>query len=256
MMSPFDDPGPIRIETATDAAQLHEVGRLFNRVWGMAPGLWVIPPEVLVAAVHSGGAVHVAYDGDRMVAACAAVFCAPAQAAVYSLVAGVKTSDRGVGFVLKQAQRAWALANGASSMRWTFDPLVGRNARFNLMKLGAIGTHYAIDFYGVMRDKVQGDDETDRLTVHWQLDAPAAPAEVLAPTSPTGMAPDGGPLTARDNGLVWCRVPHDIVALRRTDPDQASRWRLAVREVMEPAFSKGYLATGMSRDGWYRLEQR
>ncbi|GIH06846.1 hypothetical protein Rhe02_49130 [Rhizocola hellebori] len=199
--------------------------------------------------------MHVAYDGDRLVGACAAVFCAPAERAVYSLVAGASTTGRGVGYVLKQAQRAWALENGATTMRWTFDPLVGRNARFNLMKLGAIGAEYAIDFYGVLEDEVQGSDETDRLTVQWRLDAPARPDEVSPPEHPSGLAPDGGPLTAKDNGMIWCRVPPDIVALRRDDPAQASEWRLAVREVMDPAFAKGYLATGMSRDGWYRLEQ-
>jgi predicted GNAT superfamily acetyltransferase len=255
-MSPLDEPAAVRIDTAVDAAHLHEVGVLLNRIWGTPPGLWVIPPDVLVAAVHAGGAVHVAYEGDRMIAACAAVFCAPVQRAVYSLVAGASTTDRGVGYVLKQAQRAWALENGATSMKWTFDPLVGRNARFNLMKLGAIGAEYAIDFYGVMADEVQGDDETDRLTVQWRLDAPSQPAEVRAPENPTGLAPDGGPLTAKDNSVIWCRVPHDIVALRRDDAAQASGWRLALREVMEPAFAKGYVATGMSRDGWYRLEQK
>ena len=49
-------------------------------------------------------------------------------------------------------------------MRWTYDPLVSRNARFNLVKLGAVGTEYAVDFYGPMRDGVN-DGESDRLTV-------------------------------------------------------------------------------------------
>ncbi len=255
-MPPLDDTQAAQIGTAVDAAQLQEVGLLLNRIWGTPPGLWVIPPDILVAAVHSGGAVHVAHQAGEIVAACAAVFCAPATRAVYSLVAGATTPGRGVGYVLKQAQRAWALEHGATSMRWTFDPLVGRNARFNLMKLGAIGAEYAIDFYGVIEDEVQGNDETDRLTVHWRLDAPEAPQEVHAPTHPAGVAPDGGPLTAKDHSAIWCRVPSDIVALRRTDPAQASAWRLAVREVMEPAFAKGYVAAGMSRDGWYRMEQR
>ncbi len=255
-MSPRDDPATIRIGTATDAAHLHEVGTLLNQIWGTPRGLWVIAPDVLVSAVHSGGAVHVAYQGDQLVAASAAVFCAPAQRAVYSLVAGATTTDRGLGYLLKQAQRAWALEQGATSMRWTFDPLVGRNARFNLMKLGAIGTEYTVDFYGVMADEVQGSDETDRLTVQWRLDTPAGPEEVKAPAHPAKPAPDGGPLTAKDNGVIWCRVPRDIVALRHEDPAQASAWRQAVREVMEPAFAKGYVATGMSRDGWYRLEQK
>ncbi len=46
---------------------------------------------------------------------------------------------RGVGYALKLAQRAQALDQGIHLVRWTFDPLVARNAWLNLGKLGAIG---------------------------------------------------------------------------------------------------------------------
>jgi predicted GNAT superfamily acetyltransferase len=42
---------------------------------------------------------------------------------------------RGVGYALKLAQRAQALDQGIRFVRWTFDPLVARNAYFNLQKL-------------------------------------------------------------------------------------------------------------------------
>ncbi|MGH3390188.1 MAG: GNAT family N-acetyltransferase, partial [Actinomadura sp.] len=67
-------------------------------------------------------------------------------------------------------------------------------------------------------------------------------------------APDGGPLAVRAAGVLWCRVPGDIVALRRRDPELAARWRLAVRDVLGRAFADGMVATAMTRDGWYRLE--
>jgi predicted GNAT superfamily acetyltransferase len=141
-------------------------------------------------------------------------------------------------------------------MRWTFDPLVGRNARFNLVKLGAVGTDYLVDFYGPMADGVNAGDESDRLTVTWDLTAPVRPYEPGdregAPV--TRRAPDGGPLAHRDGDRVWCRVPDDIVALRAADPALALRWRHAVREVFTEAFAGGLTATGMSRDGWYTLE--
>ncbi len=164
---------------------------------------------------------------------------------------------------VKQAQRAWAVELGARTMRWTFDPLVGRNARFNLVKLGAVGTEYLVDFYGPMADGVNEGDETDRLTVVWNLIEPGQPYgsggtgdREAAPTTHT--APDGGPLARRDpaDRYVWCRVPDDIVALRAADPELALHWRRAVREVFTKAFADGFTATGMSRDGWYTLARR
>jgi predicted GNAT superfamily acetyltransferase len=66
-------------------------------------------------------------------------------------------------------------------------------------------------------------------------------------------APDGGPLLRRDAAGLWCRVPADIVALRRANPAEASRWRLAVRDVLRAAFAEGYVATHCTRAGWYLL---
>lgn len=77
--------------------------------------------------------MHAAYDGTRLAGAAVAVFGQPGRQDTYSLVAA---ADRGLGYAVKQAQRGWAMERGARTMRWTFDPLVGRNARFNLVKLG------------------------------------------------------------------------------------------------------------------------
>ena len=41
-------------------------------------------------------------------------------------------------------------------MFWTFDPLVARNARLNLTKLGATVDEYELGFYGVMSDELHG----------------------------------------------------------------------------------------------------
>jgi predicted GNAT superfamily acetyltransferase len=191
--------------------------------------------------------------------------CSPASGNVYSLIAGARSSDRGVGFALKHAQRAWALGHGVTSMVWTYDPLSSRNARFNLVKLGAVALDYTVDFYGPMEDGINSGDETDRVTAVWALAGPRAVAaaegrqtDVAGPdpaitTGRADAAPDGGPLTAHDEGGLWCRVPTDIVAVRRQDPDLASRWRSAVREVFVAAFAHGLAATSMTRDGWYRL---
>ncbi|QQM43048.1 chorismate synthase [Streptomyces liliifuscus] len=252
----------VSIRTVHDVTGLAAVTDFFSDVWQTPRSTPPYPAEVLHSLVHAGGAVHAAYDGSRLAGASVAVFGPPGRRDTYSLVAA---ADPGIGHAVKQAQRAWALERGARTMRWTFDPLVGRNARFNLVKLGAVGTEYLVDFYGPMADGVNDGDESDRLTVTWDLAAPrptareddrAVPPEEDRATAPaTHRAPDGDPLARRDlaDRRVWCRVPEDVVKLRAADPVLALRWRHAVREVFTEAFAEGYTATAMSRDGWYTL---
>ncbi|MFJ5529327.1 chorismate synthase [Streptomyces sp. NPDC093261] len=255
----------VHLRTVEGVAPLAAVADYFSDVWRTPRSSPPLPAEVLHSVVHAGGAVHAAYTvaGARLAGACAAVFGPPAGADAYSLLAA---ADAGLGPVVKQAQRAWLLERGARTLRWTFDPLVARNARFNLVKLGATGTEYLVDFYGPMADGVNDGDESDRLTVTWDLvsprrpPAPAAvpPALDSARAAGSDLAPDGGPLARRspDDRTLWCRVPHDVVALRVTDPALALRWRHAVREVFTKAFAEGFTATGMSRDGWYTLARK
>ncbi|MFF4258994.1 chorismate synthase [Streptomyces sp. NPDC001663] len=248
----LDRPHGVSIRTVHDVAGLAAVTDYFSDVWQTPRSAPPYPAEVLHSLVHAGGAVHAAYDGTRLAGASVAVFGPDRD--TYSLVAA---ADQGLGYAVKQAQRAWALDLGVRTMRWTFDPLVGRNARFNLAKLGAAGTEYLVDFYGPMADGVNDGDESDRLTVTWDLTAPGPSYETgdreAAPATHNG--PDGETLARRDlaDDHVWCRVPDDIVKLRAADPVLALRWRHAVREVFTEAFAQGFTATGMSRDGWYTL---
>lgn len=77
----------------------------------------------------------------------------------------------GLGFALKFAQRDLALACGIRTMRWTFDPLMARNAAFNLGKLRATVRRYIPDFYGRLASVLQGGTPTDRFLAEWDLDS-------------------------------------------------------------------------------------
>ncbi|MEV8591575.1 chorismate synthase [Streptomyces sp. NPDC052012] len=254
----------VAVRTVHDVPGIRAVADFLADVWQTPRATPPYPSEVLHSLVHAGGAVHAAYragpSGERLAGAAVAVFGTPDQREVYSLVAAANASGRGVGFAVKQAQRLWALERGATTMRWTFDPLVGRNARFNLAKLGATGGEYLVDFYGPMSDGVNNGDESDRLTVEWDLVTGTTgtddPADGRSAADVVRRAPDGGPLALRDGDRLWCRVPEDIVALRAADPALALHWRHAVREVFTEAYAEGLRATAMSRDGWYLLTRR
>lgn len=248
-------------------AELVELAELFARIWGTGPEGPPINNELLRGFAHAHGNIAAAYDraGD-LCGGAVAIRSGPHS--LYSLIAGVRSggSDRGIGYALKQHQRAWALQHGCTDISWTFDPLVARNARFNLVKLGATASEYTRDFYGPMADAMNAGDDSDRLTAHWQLDGEraivaagigshgtAAGAEGTPSGTPERAAPDGGHLLLVDGGTWWLRAPTDIVELRRTDPAQASGWRGAVRQVLEEALTAGLVATEVTRDSWYRL---
>jgi predicted GNAT superfamily acetyltransferase len=152
-------------------------------------------------------------------------------------------------------------------MRWTFDPLLRRNARFNISRLGAVGTEYLADFYGEIADGVN-DPETDRLTATWDLRVPlpgssrpaghdgGTAAVILAADDDgepvPGTLPQAGP---DDRRRLRCWIPGDILAIRRADPALARRWRLAVRDTLGRAVGDGYLVTEVADPGWYLLDK-
>jgi predicted GNAT superfamily acetyltransferase len=165
-------------------------------------------------------------------------FLAHGGSSLHSHITGVApgAQGRGVGRALKQHQREWARAHGLATITWTFDPLVRRNAWFNLVRLGAVGIEYLPDFYGSMSDAVNAGDLSDRLLVRWDVtDRPRA----------VGRQDD-----------TRCQVPEDIEALRRTDPAAAKEWRLAVRDALLSAMGAGAVVVGITSDGHYRLEHR
>ena len=250
---------------------LRRAADLFARIWE-TPSVPPMPHDVLRSLVHAGGRVHAAFRDGQLVGAAVAVFSAPADAACYSLIAGVSPAaeSRGIGLALKLAQRVWALRAGTTRMVWTFDPLMRRNARFNMARLGAVGTEYLVDFYGEVPDGVN-DPETDRLAVTWNLLAPLpaftagagprdspVPAGAGEPPAILVSGPDGEPVAGTMPGAstrLRCSIPADILTIRRTDPGLARRWRVAVRTAVGGAVAEGYQVTGVSDPGWYVLEK-
>jgi predicted GNAT superfamily acetyltransferase len=175
----------------------------------------------------------------------------------------------GLGYELKQHQRQWCIARGVKLVEWTTDPLVRRNAYFNLTKLGARAREYLVNFYGEMTDGINAGEESDRLLIAWRLDAASAEA-AAAGRSPepnldelrsTGAAAvlsvgdAGEPVeTPASSRVLLCQVPEDIVAIRLSDPPLARLWRLALRRQLTDAIAAGYAVTGATRSGWYVLE--
>ena len=250
----------VQLRELTELADLAAACALFDEIWRPAPDNPPVTAELMRALASGGGYVAGAFEGDRLVAASAGFCGPPRERSLHSHIAGVSAAVRGraVGRALKLHQRDWAIARGIAHITWTFDPLVRRNAWFNLARLGAVPVAYKANFYGGMHDAINGDDESDRLLVRWDLEAPAvgAPAADGAAVA-LAAGPDGGPVaTGTVGSAVLVGVPQDIEALRGERPEVARAWRLALRRTLGGLMLAGASVVGFDRDGGYVVHTR
>lgn len=220
------------------ADELREVDDVLRRVWGTDRPL--LPLEVLVAISHAGGYVAVARrDGATVGASVGLLAVHDGRPALHSHVTGLLAPARasGLGRAMKLHQRDWALARDIDTIVWTFDPLVRRNAWFNIAVLGADVADYLPSFYGNMTDAINAGDESDRLLVAWDL-------RRGVPDAPRDGSDVGG-----DRDLV--PTPVDVVELRRITPDEVAAWRSSTRAALTDAFAAGRSIVGFTRTGDY-----
>jgi predicted GNAT superfamily acetyltransferase len=250
--------GGATVGEVSTVEDLSACGRLFAGVWESDVEVAV---NLMRALAHTGNYLAAAYRFGHLVGASVA-FVWGSGDKLHSHITGVipEAQGQGVGYALKLHQKEWAARRGLTAVTWTFDPLVRRNAWFNLIKLGARVDSYRPDFYGPMADGINDGDPTDRCFVSWPVansdPAPPPPdniaALVLLAEGP-GAEPQLAPSPTLDAAVILCQVPHDIIALRRKDPLLARRWRLALRETMGGAMQDGYLPVSINKDGSYVL---
>lgn len=143
---------------------------------------------------------------------------------------------KGIGFALKLWQRSLCLDHAVREIRWTFDPLIARNAHFNLVKLGATVRRFLPDHYGDMDDTVNAGDRSDRFEVSWQLDG-----------DQIARALTGALLPPADGTLV--EIPPDYDRMRREDPEAARQVRQRTRQAFAELMTRGQVPT-WSTDGY------
>jgi predicted GNAT superfamily acetyltransferase len=231
------DGDDIEIRVVESPADLRRLVVLLNQVWGtMTP---LIGVELLRALGHAGCYVAGAFSDSRMVGGSLGFLGRhDGDLVLHSHVTGILPGVRqtGLGRQMKLHQREWAAGQGLDTIVWTFDPLVRRNAWFNLAVLGATVDAYLVDFYGQMVDSVNGRDPSDRLLVAWPTSGPLPAPDEVRPVPP---------------GTIAVPTPDDIVVLRRTDPGAASAWRLRLREELGTPLTQGATVVGFTRTGDY-----
>jgi len=248
-----------------DADEMTEASALLAQVWRTGPRESPMEPGLLVALGFAGNYVSGAFDADgTMVGACAGFLGAPVGGLLHSHVAAVRPGGpRGTGTALKLHQRAWCSARGIGVIAWTYDPLIARNAWFNLGRLGAHVEAYLVDFYGPMDDGLNAGEESDRLLVHWPVEPeeltppPAAERTHAALAADDDSAPQPDLDVPADTELVTLAVPPDVEALRASDGPgdrtTASRWRATFRDSYAALHEQGWRVRGFVKTGHYVL---
>jgi predicted GNAT superfamily acetyltransferase len=244
----------VRIVAAETPDQLEAVAGLAVAVWGPTKTL---PIDLLRAVGVAGGTVLVAgpESGGPPVGFAFGFLGWTGSPHLHSHMTGVLPQRRstGVGYALKLTQRAVCLAHDVRQVRWTFDPLLLGNARFNLLRLGAFPTRFLPDFYGRMDDAINGADVSDRLEVTWRLDRPigAEPHRDAGPhlvvTDEDGMPQITG--RAPQPGSVL-PIPADYPGRRAAGDPRARAWRQVSGEVLRQVYASGLALAGLGVDGY------
>jgi predicted GNAT superfamily acetyltransferase len=237
--------GRIEIRVAHTPADSALIAELFDQVWDVKS---MVSPEIMTASLHNGGYGSVIYIDSRPVGAAFALVGRALPGLdgpnLHSHATGVLPEfvGKGIGEMIKRHQWHWANENGFDTITWTFDPLVRRNAHFNLVKLGARVLGYHQNFYGELDDGINAGEQSDRVLVRWDV------VGVIAPLANSFVEPT-------PNSMV-IETPVDIEQLRKTDRVQSDGWRARQRAAFESAELNGLQVVGLSNDFSYVLDKR
>ena len=200
----------------------------------------VVPLPLFVVAAETGGQVLGAFRSKELVGFTMAIAgWRNRKPFLHSHMTAVLEPyrDQGIGKRLKLFQREDALERGIALVEWTFDPLVAKNAYFNMMRLGAIARRYVPNAYGVTTSPLHGALPTDRLVAEWHLRSTRV-RRILA---------DRRASPALSKKAVRIAIPAAIEDLKMTDSVEAAHLQNAVRAQFTQWFAKGYAATAVER---------
>jgi predicted GNAT superfamily acetyltransferase len=236
----------ITIREVETIEEMRECIDLQRKVFA-SPDLEISPVRHLIVARYAGGFTLGAFHGTRLIAFVLSLpmFLADSpKRAFYSHMTAVDTGlqSLGIGARLKWAQRERALAEGANYIKWTYQPVLARNAFFNIERLGVSVNTYLPNYYGTdaessaeQRDAQKGVD-SDRLFADWYLDSPKVRAlskgEMFAETGEV---------------LRTVEIPPNWNALVVSDTKKAIAEQERVKREFQTAFAEGLIVRGFER---------
>lgn len=255
----------VQIRPLKSLADRRQCVALQELTWG-ADFVEKVPPMLLQVAQEMGGVAAGAFadDGTMLGFVFGITGVRHGRLAHWSDMLAVHPDARGqrIGEQLKTYQRDHCRSVGATTIYWTYDPLVARNAHLNMNRLGARVDEYVESMYGDgTGSPLHGDMPTDRFILAWSVDPVAA-------ALPLDSLPNDLPLVVDDHATegelvnahaIGVRVPRDITEIAATDSDAARRWRFATRRAFQHYLQQDYHVRGFvadARGGTYLLVRR
>ena len=244
--------------------EFEKIEEIQKSAWGMKD-IDVVPHRIIIAIHKAGGNVYLAFLNDEPVGfVLGFIGLKNGKLFLHSHQLGVKREywGKGIGYQLKLKQREFALSNGINLVRWTFDPLLSRNAHLNFYKLGVINNTYLINVYGEMRDALNYGMPSDRFYVEWWVDSKRVVDRIngIKPPKAEKLLSDGVKLindvTFEENNvpimgeiklnlrdkLLLLEIPYDFESVKKISLKKALDWRLKSRKIFQTYFNRGYVA--------------
>jgi len=222
-----------------------------------------VPSAILMIANRLGGLTAGAFDEDGELQGFVFGLTGVLDGVLvhWSDMLGVRSGlrDMGLGTRLKAYQREILLGRGVEEMRWTFDPLQGRNAYVNFSKLGIISLEYVENMYGQTDSPLHRGVGTDRLIATWRMGSERVAARLaggaqgpsldewnhvpraLGSGDGRDLPEPGEPDLSLEGPFLLTAIPADIDDVMARDMGLAVRWREATRRVFAHYVGRGYV---------------
>jgi predicted GNAT superfamily acetyltransferase len=252
----------VALRPLSTAEDLRGVGSVIDAVWGPD----AMPPALLRAFQHAGGVLVGAFADREQVGFVLGFLGWQDGLHLHSHMLAVlpDRQSRGVGRALKLAQRASCLDRRIDQVRWTYDPLLAGNARFNLNLLGVVATAFHRDLYGAMPDRLNRGERSDRFEVRWDLSSDRVRRTLEGRIAPEPLdlpslldahgdpeAPEPVATDAQLRAGCTVAIPGHHLALRTRDPELSIRWRDAAAAAFDRCFAADLVATRIDSKARY-----
>ncbi len=177
--------------------------------------------------------------------------------------------NRGLGTLLREAERRLHQKTGVDLVYWDIDPLHSLGLHVSLNKLGGIATGFTQEATGGAHDALAPGLGTDRLRLEWWIDSPrviqrmddrrSLPHEavglhemtVLTTTTlrPSGVRGLTDAARPPESEYALIEIPEVLSEVEAQDRDAAIQWRLRSRGVLAQLFTVGFLGVGLIHEG-------
>ena len=233
----------IEIRECETLEELAQCVQLQRDVFAL-PEIEISPVRHLVVTKHAGGFTLGAFADEKLVGF---VLSVPAflrgERAFYSHMTAVAQNFQsfGIGAKLKWAQRLRSLDEGVKYVKWTFQPVMARNAFFNLEKLGAIVRHYEPNFYGTDYSTSAEPNEklgidSDRLFAEWNLES-----------EKVRRLEKGEKFEETSEIVQKIEIPTDWNEIVKSNPTKAIEAQNRLKKEFQSSFADGLIAKGFER---------